>query len=70
MTDNIDNDTREVFVYADGTYYGPFTTVDAANAFARTRTDAHLCHLDLCPAESLEATCEEYELICIDPPIL
>ena len=61
MTDNTDNNISGVFVQADGDYYGPFATVDAANAFAHTRIDARVCQLDLHPIESLEVTREEFE---------
>jgi hypothetical protein len=57
MNDNI----HGVFVEADGDYYGPFATLNAANAFACTRVDARVCHLDLHPIESLEVTREEFE---------
>jgi hypothetical protein len=79
MTDDTNKDIRGIFVKANGgDYYGPFATVDAASAFARTRTDAHVCRLDLYPSSSLELTPEEFErkygeqpqLIFIDPPIL
>lgn len=79
MTDDTNTDIREIFVYANGgDYYGPFATVEAADAFALTRTDAYACYLDLYPDKSLELTDEAFErkygeeprLICIDPPIL
>ena len=56
MNDNI----HGVFVEADGDYYGPFPTHNAANAFARTRIDARVCVLDLHYVSSREITPEEY----------
>lgn len=61
MTNDTNNTISGTFVEVDGDYYGPFATADAANAFARTRIDAHVCHLDLHPIESLEVTREEFE---------
>ena len=77
MTDDIDNNIREIFVYANGgDYFGPFATLEAADAFAATRNGAYACHLDFYPDESLKLTDEEFEhkygeeprLVCINPP--
>jgi hypothetical protein len=52
---------RGVFVEADDDYYGPFATLDDARTFARTKTDACICELDLHLVCSREVTREEAE---------